>query len=331
MTKIKRPINFSHICMYCGCEEHEDGAFDFHETKNGFWCNNCEYYTCLEGGNKYNLILEDKKDGEEIKVKKMKNLKKQLSPLRYPGGKSKVIDYLYTKLDLNKTSVFVEVFAGGSSFGLSLLEAGVIDKLIINDLDFGIYSLFKVIKEDPSELIERIRTIEPTHFQYFRSQEIVTNKYKGLSNLDAAWHLLLVNRLAFSGICKANPLGGREGSSESLLQRWNPTELINRIEKIHALKDDFEVLNLDAIELVENYYWDDRGTLFVDPPYVVKGEDLYNHFYTIENHIALAEVIENLNFVAKAADVLITYDKDELIERLYEFPEIENIKRSYSI
>lgn len=320
---------FSYICMNCGCDEKE--ALEFNQDVNGYWCECCEYFNGIDSNQKYMLILEDKNFGESINVKKNKSLKKQLSPLRYPGGKSKMIDYLYSKINLDKTEIFVEVFAGGSSFGLSLLEAEVIDRLIINDLDYGIYSLFKIIKENPEELISRIENAELNHLDFFRARKIVKDKYIGLNNLEAAWNFLIVNRLAYSGIYKANPLGGKAGSNKDLLQRWNPTGLIARIRKIHAMRERFDVLNMNAIDVIENYYWYDNGTLFIDPPYVVKGEDLYNHFYLERDHRELAEVIESLTFVAKAADVLITYDNDELIGRIYDFPEVEKVKRAYSV
>ena len=56
--------------------------------------------------------------------------------------------------------------------------------------------------------------------------------------VDAAWASLLVNRLAYSGIFKANPLGGKHGSKQQLLSRWNPTELIRRIKTIHEMSGE---------------------------------------------------------------------------------------------
>lgn len=155
------------------------------------------------------MILEDSLEGNNINYTSDISFKKHLSPLRYPGGKSKLIEYIYSKLNPNNTDTFVEPFAGGASVGLSLLETGVIDNLILNDVDFGIYSLFYIIKDEPSKLINIINNYTPSHSDYFKCQKIIKSNYKGCNEFKAAWSLLLVNRLAYSGIYKANPLGGK--------------------------------------------------------------------------------------------------------------------------
>ena len=51
---------------------------------------------------------------------------------------------------------FVEVFAGGASVGLSLLQAGIIQRLVLNDTDPGVYAFWKALKEEPKELLTRL-------------------------------------------------------------------------------------------------------------------------------------------------------------------------------
>ncbi|MCV9951771.1 hypothetical protein [Paenibacillus polymyxa] len=72
---------------------------------------------------------------------------------------------------------------------------------------------------------------------------------------EAAWSLLLVNRLAFSGIYRANPLGGMRGDPKILLSRWNPDDLCKRINTIHSMSARFTVQNRDALEFIEDQFW----------------------------------------------------------------------------
>ena len=143
--------------------------------------------------------------------------------------------------------------------------------------------------------------------------------------------MLLVNRLAYSGIYKANPLGGKAGDVNSLLARWNPKTLIKRIKMINNMSNKITVLNIDALELIEEIYWKPNTTIFIDPPYFRKGKDLYNHYYDKKDHVNLRFLLDHLYHGMPGADIMLTYDNDEFIEWIYLFPEIEKINRVYSI
>lgn len=155
--------------------------------------------------------------------------------------------------------------------------------------------------------------------------------YKDCSLFDAAWSTLIVNRLAYSGICKANPLGGKNGKTKDLLSRWNPKMLCSRILKIHNMADKITVLNMDACELIEEMYWRPATTIFVDPPYYKKGKQLYHCYYNERDHIRLSVILDCLYSGMPGADIILTYDNDKFIKELYLYPRIENISRVYSI
>lgn len=213
-----------------------------------------------------------------------------------------------------------------------MLEAGVVENLKLNDKDYGIYSLFWCIKHTPETLIERIATFTPTHKEFFKAQQLIKTDYRYLDMIDAAWITLMVNRLAFSGIAKANPLGGRNGKQIDLVKRWNPTTLIKRIKKIHEMADSFEIYCEDAVSFIEDWLWDDEMTAFIDPPYYSKGKLLYNQFYTEEDHVKLAWVLRTIYWGFPSADIIVTYDFNKFIDDLYfAADKREVIGRNYSI
>jgi DNA adenine methylase len=279
-------------CRFCGNESTIE-EFDLDELGDGFWCNDCDGYTYFIDSridkHRFTLILEDKSNENSTNYSAEVRLNKRLSPLRYPGGKSKLSNYLYSKMQKSSTDTFVEAFSGGASVGLALLNSRIINHLILNDLDYGIYALFSIIKENPKLIINKIQGCSPTHEDYFKAQEIVLANYKNIELLEAAWSLLVVNRLAYSGICKANPLGGRNGTQQNLLQRWNPDALIQRITKINNMGDRITVFNTDACKLIEETYWQPATTILVDPPYYKKGKQLYNCYYENEDHIGVRQ------------------------------------------
>lgn len=107
-----------------------------------------------------------------------------------------------------------------------MLEAGIVETIHLNDLDTGVFSFWWLVKHMPFALIHRLESTVPTHKQYFEAQNLIKSDYGGADLVEAAWASLLVNRLSYSGICKANPLGGRNGKTKSLLSRWNTENLI---------------------------------------------------------------------------------------------------------
>lgn len=313
-------------CQWCGFES--DNIDDFEEDfkyHKGFWCPYCDGFTFYEGKEDYslyNLILEE--EGEEIKVKKQLTFDKHISPLRYPGGKSKLIDYIYNQLDTNKKT-FVEAFCGGASVSLAMLKAGVVDHIVLNDLDFGIYSLFNSIIYDTEWLVQVIHNINPSKELYFNKRATILSNYKNTTEREAALAMLIVNRMAFSGIIKANPMN-------DLKSRWNPEKLIKRIKWIAGQRNHITLLNQPAKAIIEEYYWSNNNTLFIDPPYYKKGKSLYNLYYTERQHEELAELLNSL-YVSfpGCADVIVTYDNDPFIKELYPLSSVKEIGRIFSI
>lgn len=321
-----------YICSYCGLSSDnlEDFEEDF-QNHQGFWCPDCDGFTYFDGKadkRSYMVLLENKENTEATKVHPRFKLKKQVSPLRYPGGKSKVLDLLASYLSEEKKT-FVDVYCGGGSVGLSLLLSGVVEHLVMNDLDKGVYAFFHTVLTAPETLIQKIRTVVPDRELFFHYQYMVKKNYEGFPELERAFGFLVVNRLAFSGIWNANP-------TSNLLQRWNPKVLEKRIWNIWEKREQITLLNEDALKVIEEYYWDESCTLFIDPPYYVAWDKkLYHHCYQEEEHQKLADLLNTLVCGMPAhADILVTYDNHPFIAKLYQeagFANVETISRNYSI
>ena len=311
-------------CKWCGYESTDPEAFEEDNNHRGFWCPECDYFTYFPGMEVPQIsmiMLEENSDSESLhKTIKIK-YDKRISPLRYPGGKSKMVSFVGNMVREQHTT-FVEPFCGGSSVGLALLSAGIIDKLVLNT---GVYSLFRTICTNPGHLADRINEFVPSKESYFRFRSSILSGYAGLSELEAGFEFLAVNRMAYSGICKANPMG-------NIAARYNPEDLVNRIYKISSIADKISVIHSDAAKVIEDYYWDQAATLFVDPPYYVKGKALYNKFFTDAQHRELAELIESLYCgTPGAADFIVTYDNADFIRLLYWFADQKVLQRKFVI
>lgn len=323
------------VCRFCE-EEYDLLEDNIDRNKDGFWCDHCDGYTFLNSKNeelrKFTLILESKEEINDSITKLILpvRLNKRMSVLRYPGGKSKIAEYICSHIAPGRSKVLSSPYVGGGSVELALLEAGVVEGLELNDLDFGIYSLFYLIKFFPEALKLEIRTGTLKHKDFLQAQKIVKSEYAGCDLFEAAWSLLIVNRLSFSGIYKANALGGKKGNISTLLSRWNPEDLCRRIDRIHRLSDRINIYNEDALTFIEEQFWNDEGTLFIDPPYFKQGKNLYLHYYNEEDHRNLEFLLETLYMGTPCADLIVTYDASPFIESIYEFPDIKRIKRRFS-
>lgn len=326
-------------CWWCGTTGTARD-FELDPKGTGFWCPDCDGFTFYSQDEQVKhrllLLLEQKsKKRDEIPDSKqpasvIPRFRKRLSPLRYPGGKSKFIDYLYTKLSAEKLDTFVEAFAGGASLGLALLDSGVINRLVLNDIDPDVYALWRTILKAPQALTDRLSGALPTHEDLTNAKRLLA--CQDISTPVRAWSFLLANRLSYSGICFANPQGGKTGSQEALLARWNPKALIDRIERIHAMADKIELHCKDCCDFIEeSAWWMPNTTIFVDPPYYEKGAQLYRYSFTEDDHRRLAETLQSLYNCFPEADILITYDDHPFIRSLYPLAQQEHISRRYSI
>jgi len=76
------------------------------------------------------------------------------SPLRYPGGKGKLAEFvkiIFKRNDLLE-GYYVEPYAGGASIALSLLFSGYASKIIINDFDKSIFAFWHSVINETDEL-----------------------------------------------------------------------------------------------------------------------------------------------------------------------------------
>src|SRR6187399_622471 len=105
-----------------------------------------------------------------------------ISPLRYPGGKTRFRHFIAEALSLTKKppEVFAEPFCGGSSVAIALLEEGKVESIALNDLDPLVSSFWKVVfgksakdRRDINWLLKQIEEAEVSLDQWRRQKELV--------------------------------------------------------------------------------------------------------------------------------------------------------------
>lgn len=253
------------------------------------------------------------------------------SPLRYPGGKGKLAPFIGMLIEEygHIGGTYIEPFAGGAGVAIELLEKGIVSRVVINDLDKGIYSFWRAILTETERFIAEIEAVPFTMDEWYRQREICMNNNSKYS-FELGFATFYMNRTNRSGIIKGGVIGGKEQSGEWRLDaRFNKTSLINRIEKIASMKNKIHLYNKDIESFLLNYVpkYESDAFIYFDPPYFGKGKQLYLNFFDYKDHVRIEKMISN----QVKCDWIITYDDEPQIEKIYQNYSIRRFELNYSV
>jgi DNA adenine methylase len=245
-------------------------------------------------------------------------MKKLLSPLRYPGGKTKIYNRVKNLIISNGyvDRTYVEPFAGGFGIGIGLLSEDVVKRAILNDFDQHIYNFWYSVLNETEGIMRLIRDTPITIDE--REQQRLIYHDNDADPLRDGFATLFLNRVNYSGVMKGGPIGGlSQGGPYKIDCRFNKEDVIRRIEAIAKLKGRIRLYNKDASHLIRMSLVRIRTPLFlnIDPPYVMKGSRLYTSFFTEDDHRKLKSTITK--HLGSRFPWIITYDDCDLIRDLY--------------
>ena len=251
------------------------------------------------------------------------------SPLRYPGGKVKIYNYVISLLNKNDLigETYIEPFAGGSGLALKLLMRNDVKRIIINDFDPAIYAFWHCVLNHTEELIYKIETTPITLTEWDIQKNIYLNHPN--NNIEYGFAAFFLNRTNRSGVIKGGMIGGRSQDGEYTLDaRFNKEDLINKILAISQRKDQIILENMDAKDMLSSGYLKKYYKTFInfDPPYVMKGSQLYKNSFTEKDHRELYDYIKRCK-----RKWIVTYDICPLTTELYKGFRHDILDYKYSI
>ena len=248
------------------------------------------------------------------------------SPLRYPGGKRKITPYIKKMVKKNSLEggVYVEPYAGGAAVALSLLFNEYVSKIIINDVDPAIYAFWHSVLNKTEDLCGLIKKT-PVTIAEWKKQKKIQNQ-KGRNLLTLGFSTFFLNRTNRSGILSAGPIGGfKQDGKWKIGARYNKLDLIARIKRIALYKNRIELHKRDAIELIKfiDKSLPSNTIIYFDPPYYVKGKELYLNYYKHKDHEEISTEIKQI----RKHHWIVTYDNAKPIRKLYK----KHRKRKFSL
>lgn len=228
------------------------------------------------------------------------------SPIRRLGGKHQQATAIVGLLPPHR--IYVEPFAGAAAvfFRKGKIEtAGY--REVLNDLDDGIFSFFRALRDHPTDLAERLAAVP---YSRREAREAVIAPDDDVMTRAVKTVVALYQTFGAQGNPRGKPSGwgfGREGNDDRP-GRWRrlPDIVLAAADR---LKDAY-IDSLDFERCIR--LWDTEETVFfADPPYV-GCEDFYAATFTGEDHERLARVLRSIRGRA-----LVTYYDHPLVRKLF--------------
>ena len=243
-----------------------------------------------------------------------------INVLRYPGGKSKVLEKIVpTILDmLQSGGAYCEPFTGGGSVSLSVAQqtSGLLIRL--NDADPSVAAVWRTLATGRVEgLITELAAMNPS-VALFR--ELQASRPRGM--VEAAARFIALNRMAFSGKAHTTPIGGwRQTGKWKVGVEWRFPHVSQNLRSAAEVLDKHtvEVTCLDFSLVIRR-----SDVTYADPPYYHCGQNMYPVALSPEQHVFLAKQLFGCR------RWLASYDDCPEIHRLYTSCRIRRESWTYS-
>ncbi|SRR5579862_7853714 len=250
------------------------------------------------------------------------------TPLRYPGGKARLTQYVLDVFKLNNLAGghYVEAYAGGAGVAFPLLYLEYAMHIHLNDLNKSVFAFWKSVLEEPEELCRLVRDKPLTIGQWKKQRKIQTAT--DVSRLELGFSTLYLNRTNRSGILNAGVIGGLDQTGGWKIDaRFNRKDLIKRIEKIASYAPRISLYNMDAAAFITEKLPEisRKSLVYLDPPYYAKGSELYENHYKPGDHAAIAVLVAKIK-----QKWIVSYDNVRPIRKLYQQFEQEPFGLRYS-
>ena len=256
------------------------------------------------------------------------------SPLRYPGGKACLTGFLTDVIEMNdlRGGAYYEPYAGGAGAALTLLREGVVSEIFINDADDRVNAFWVSALDESERFVDRVLSVPLTISEWHRQHKVCANP-SGYDRFDVGFAAFFMNRCNRSGVLTgAGPIGGFEQKGEwKLGVRFSREPLAERILKLARVREQIHITHLDAIDFLKTTLplGGDRKNVFVylDPPYVNKGQRLYLNSYETKDHAQLARYIKG----QRTLPWIMSYDDTEVVRELYCGQQLTSLPIHYSL
>lgn len=259
--------------------------------------------------------------------------------IKWAGGKTSLLNDISNHLPIslkNKPNItYIEPFIGGGAVLFYLLEKYPhITRAIINDINQNLIFAYRVIKEQPIELINLLSIIEKEYLErdendrkeYYLLKREEYNK-NDKSEIEIAALFIFLNKTCFNGLYRVNSKGkfnvphGRY-SRPKICDRETILEDSKLLQNVEILCGDFQ----ETIKYVDN-----NTLVYLDPPYkeIKKNISFVSYDknkFNDEEQIRLKKFVDDISkkggqFLLSNSDI----PNDNFFDELYKEYNIERV------
>ena len=239
------------------------------------------------------------------------------TPLRYPGGKGRLTQYMGRVIEMNGLTDghYVEPYAGGAGIAISLLFLEYVRKIHLNDVNPAVHAFWDAVLGHTEDLCRMITDTSITMDEW-RRQRAIQQRPHEVSAVELGFSTFFLNRTNRSGIISGGVIGGKEQTGAWKLDaRFNKGDLVRRIERIAAFRSRIALTNIDAAAFIRDHLptIPNKALVYLDPPYYVKGQGLYQNHYRHDDHAEIADLVRT----AITQRWIVSYDNHTAIKELY--------------
>lgn len=184
--------------------------------------------------------------------------------MKWVGGKRQLLSEILPMIP-NEFNKYFEPFVGAGAVLFDMLP----DKAVVNDLNTELINVYKVIKEQPDELIELLKehTNNNSKEYFYQIRELDRQaEYNNLSDIYKASRTIYMNKTGFNGLFRVN----KNGKFNVPWGRYKNPKILDA-DNILAMNKyfnecDIEILNVDYKEALNSVSKGDF--VYLDPPYL---------------------------------------------------------------
>jgi len=182
-------------------------------------------------------------------------MRKPKTPLRYPGGKSRLAKRIVDLMPQDMESYY-EGFLGGGSVALEVTRRFPGCSVHVNDLFFPLYVFWKTLRDYPGALQERLLEMkeeEDRRAMFDRCKEHIKSMDHHTVEGACCWYA--VNKCGFSGLVS--------GYSP---QAWTQNFSVKCIEELSGISNEIQNWTITNKDYAN---WDVSEVVYLDPPYEI--------------------------------------------------------------
>ena len=249
----------------------------------------------------------------------MKYLK---TPLRYPGGKSRVAKDFIPRFP-NDIGEFREPFLGGGSVALLFTQMYPDVPVWVNDKYVYLYNFWVHLQKDGKKLSEDLVSIKTDNSTEDKAKELFKDAKDKIHKEDSYTQAVLfwvLNKCSYSGLTE-------NSSFSATASRQNFTiKCARNLVNISNLIGNWKITNLDYSDVMHSN--GNNVFLFLDPPYKI-GTYLYGSNAELHKSFKHEEFIENCALCKH--DWFVTYNNDDDLKKAYKDFHQEEFQITYGM